>query len=125
MTTPGERAALALLAELRAHGWVFSLRHDPARPSDVDNVFGSYSYGSVHDTLRLWSASEACAARVRLDVWGGVYPPRPEYLWSFTGTLCEAIDELTRLPHPDARNAPKLVLPVRLSPSSEGPAAGW
>lgn len=60
------------------------------------------------------------AARVRLDVAGGVYPPRPEYLWNFSGTLCAAIDELTRLPHPDAHNAPKLVLPGRTRVTSAG-----
>jgi hypothetical protein len=110
MTTPEERTALGLLAGLRSRGWVFSLQHSPDRPDDVDSVFGSYSYRDVHDTLRFWSATEAYAARVRLNVTG--YPPRPDYLWNFSGTLCATIDELTRLPHPDAPNAPKLTLPA-------------
>ena len=117
MTTSEERTALGLLAGLRSRGWVFSLQHFPDRPDDVDSVFGSYTYRDVYDTLRFWSATEAYAARVRLDVAGGVYPPRPEYLWNFSGTLCAAIDELTRLPHPDAHNAPKLVVPEPVSPS--------
>lgn len=111
MFTAEHEVVLRLLAELRRAGWAFVVRHLPAEPDRLDSIFGAYSHGAVFDTLRFWSDRDAIGARVRAHDPASLDNPRVEVLWGRSGTLIEVIDELTSLPHPDSRLAPKFGRP--------------
>lgn len=93
---------LAELVTLRQAGWQFVHRLDGS--GRVAQVDGYRRWpGGWTDAIGIKAGTDALGIRM-------TGAEEPDILWQFSGTLPEVVGKLLRLPAPEIRTAPRLVL---------------